>query len=99
MRERTVKTIWIGKEAYFYLFNVKLKTEGCAPLTERQKERIWDRKPSQDNMVQVDDDSFAVQKPTGGWIAWSTETLKEMLTEAGFEFEDGVDHKVITVTM
>lgn len=95
MRERTVKTIWIGKDAYFFLYNAQRKTAGCAPLTEPQKDRIWSRKPSRDDMVQVSDESFCVPLPTGGWTEWSTETLKKMLSEAGFEYEDGIDHKVI----
>lgn len=95
MRERTLKTIWIGKDAYFFLYNAQRKTAGCEPFTEPQKDRIWSLKSSPDDMVQVSDETFCVPLPTGWWTEWSTETLKKMLSEAGFEYKDGINKKVI----
>jgi hypothetical protein len=87
------KTILVDKEAYLYLNEISRKERGCSPLTETQKDRIWSRAFKYNGKRVLDDDSIGGGDGTycGKWWSWSLETIKDMLTKAGFKFEDGPD--------
>ena len=104
MKEYTRKTIWISKEAYFYLNRIERQQRGCKQLSAESEERVWNRIPDfrkRCDLVLVDDDSFGGGDGTyyGRWWSWDVETLKKMLDDAGYTYEDGEPEKCLSVDL
>ena len=102
MKEITVKTIWISKDAYFHLKRIMRQQRGCRPLSVEFEERVWSRIPNfrkRGELVQVHDSEFGGGDGTyyGRWCDWSVDTLKRMLDESGFAYEDGETVKFLPV--
>ena len=94
MKTYKKQTIWVSKEAYFYLNRIESEQRGCKPMTARQEEKYWNRIPDikkRENLIQLDDNSLGGGDGTynGRWWSWNVDTLKTMLDKAGFEYEDG----------
>lgn len=101
MREFTSKSIFIGKEAHFYLDRESRKQRGCKPITGEAEERIWNRIPKVDGLRQVTDDSYGGGDGTyyGRWTRWSVEDVKKMLDEAGFSYAEGPEVEYISISI
>lgn len=101
MRNTTHKsdTIYISKEAYLYLLRISRKQRGCKPLDEIAEERIWNKIHKVGDKFRLDDQSLGGGDGTykGKWWSWSVDTVKTMLTEAGFEYEEGEPIEYILV--
>ena len=102
MVEKVSKSIIIDKAAYMFLDAESRRQRGGKPLTPAQADRLWERVTLVKNhpgaeKVAVTDLSFGGGDGTyeGRWWAWSVETLKKMLTEAGYQFEAGKDFEYI----
>lgn len=93
--ERISRSIWIGKEAYFFLNRECRKQRGCRPLTEEQEKKFWKRLEIavsvKNGKYQVTDNSFGGGDGTynGRWWPWSVDDIERMLNQAGFEYEEG----------
>lgn len=91
------KSIWIGENAYMYLNRIQRQQRGCKPLTEKSEKRLWGRINKWDDKYQVTDNSFGGGDGTynGKWWAWDIKTVKAMLDDAGFTYDDGEDVEYI----
>jgi hypothetical protein len=90
----TKESIYIPKEAYFKLNQRGRAERGCKPLSEDAQERMWSRIPEQrkkGDMIRVDKDSLGGGDGTyyGKWTSWDVPTLKRMVEELGFSWEEG----------
>ena len=90
--ERTTDVIAIDKNAYFYLNRIQRSQRGCKPLTQEQEDKYWLklRRKGNDNLVEVDDNSFGGGDGTyyGKWWSWSVKTLRKMLSDGGYTWEE-----------
>lgn len=93
LKEKISKTILVSKSAYLYLDRVSRIQRGCKPITTEQESKLWKRLPKVKGKAQLDDNSMGGGDGTyhGRWWGWNVDTLKEMLTEAGFTYESGDD--------
>lgn len=90
----TKESIYIPKEAYFKLTQRSRAERGCKPLSEDAQERMWNRileQRKKGDMIRVDKDSLGGGDGTyyGKWTSWDVPTLKRMVEELGFSWEDG----------
>ena len=92
-------SILVGKDAYFFLNREERKQRGCKPLTEQQEDRIWNRVSKDGAKTMLDKDSLGGGDGTyyGRWWSWSLETLKAMLDEGGFGYEDGPEIEYMNI--
>lgn len=99
--EHVSKSIWIGRDAYMYLSREMRRQRGCKPLNEKQEDKRWKDviRWGRDEKVRVDDDSFGGGDGTyeGRWWPWSVDTLKRMLTDAGYAYEDGEEVRSFSI--
>lgn len=84
---RTLEAILISKEAYTYLHNKQREYYGKRPWTEEQAEKWWRRCYKVRGKQLVTRESYGVNKG-GRWHSWTVPEIKDMLTKAGFEYED-----------
>lgn len=93
LKERTSKTILVSKVAYLYLDRISRIQRGCRRLTTEQEEKLWKRIPKAKGKAQLYDESMGGGDGTynGKWWTWNVETLKRMLDDAGFKYQDGED--------
>ena len=95
------ESIYIPKEAYFLLTQRGRKERGCEPLSEKALESRWAKAlhKRKDNMIRVDKDSLGGGDGTyyGKWTSWDVPTLKAMVEELGFEWEQGEEIEYINV--
>ena len=90
----TKESIYIPKEAYFLLDERSRKERGCKSISRETQERMWNRMPDcnkKGDMVRVDKDSLGGGDGTywGKWTSWDVPTLKKMVEELGFTWEQG----------
>lgn len=101
MRTHTTEVILIGREAHDFLQNEMRKQRGLPPMTPEQEDRVWGRiyKRKNTDMREVDDITYGGGdgRYYGRWWSWSVETIKEMLTKAGYSYEDGGIEEYIEV--
>lgn len=98
----TKESIYIPKEAYLKLQRIGREQRGCKPLSKEQEERMWDRIPEQrkkGDMIRVDKDSLGGGDGTyyGKWTSWDVPTLKRMVEELGFSWEQGEEIEYLPV--
>ena len=95
----TTKTIWIDREAYFFLKRLSREQRGCQPLTQEVEDRLWNRVRKTGELYQCDDNSFGGGDGTyhGRWWSWSVDTIKSLLDEAGLSYTEGEDVEYISV--
>lgn len=101
-KEKTSKTIYVGKEAYFYLNGIMREQRGRKPLSEEAMEKMWNRlNKNEKGLREVYDGSFGGGDGTynGRWWSWSVDTIKEMLDEKGFAYEEGGELKYIAISI
>lgn len=98
-KERVSNSILVSKDAYLYLDTMSRKQRGCKPLSEDVKAKMLKRVFKSNDLVQLTDNSFGGGDGTyyGKWWTWNVDTLKEMLTKAGFTYESGDDVYYIDV--
>lgn len=94
------QTIFIGKEAHFFLSREQSRQRGFKPLPKEAEDRTWAKmyKPV-NGMRMVDDNSYGGGDGTrnGKWWGWKVETIKAMLDEAGLPYEEGEPIEYIEV--
>lgn len=92
-KERISNSILVSKDAYLYLDTISRKQRGCKLLSEDVKAKMLKRVFKSNDLTQLTDNSFGGGDGTyyGKWWAWNVDTLKEMLTEAGFTYQTGED--------
>lgn len=89
-----LETIYIPKEAYFKLRNRQRVERGGEPLNDEALERSWSRIPAsrkRGDFIRVDKDSLGGGDGTynGKWTSWDVPTLKGMVEEMGYTWEQG----------
>ena len=84
-------TILVDKDTYFFLNDESRRQRGCSPLDEKQKDKMWKRMYKYKEKKLIDNDTLGGGDGTynGHWWSWSLETIKDMLNEAGLEYENG----------
>ena len=103
MRAKTSRTIWIGKNAYLFLDEEERKQRGCKPLSNDQKEKLWERlKKSprfRNGQYNVYNNSFGGGDGTynGRWRSWPVEEIIRMLEKNGLEYQNGEEMEYIEV--
>lgn len=88
MRQYTLETIIIKKDAWAYLRNLDRTTRGYSELSEEQLERSWNRIPYRNNGANPDthpiaDDEIRIDK---GHFGFPLERVKEIIREQQFEW-------------
>ena len=93
------KSIFIGKEAHFFLDEESRKQRGCKCLSKEAKEKQWMRIPKVDGLRNVIDDTYGGGDGTyhGKWTSWSVEDIKRMLNEAGLSYVEGPEVEYIDI--
>ena len=93
------ETILVNRDAYFYLRDIQRTQRGLEPLTDQQKEKHWNRVEKENGMRKLYDHSMGGGDGTydGKWTSWDVATLKQMLTDAGFTYQDGEPMEYISV--
>lgn len=96
------ESIYIPKEAYLRLNELSRRQRGCKPLSEDVQEEMWCRIPDcrkKGNMIRVDKDSLGGGDGTyyGKWTSWDVPTLKKMVEDMGFTWEQGENIEYTTI--
>lgn len=101
MTTHTSPTIWVDRDAYFYLNRISREQRGCKPLSEELEYKIWQRLTfyGKTDKYQLDNESMGGGDGTynGRWWSWSVETLRNLLDDAGFKYEIGEDREYISI--
>ena len=92
-KECISKTILVSRNAYFYLDRLSRIQRGCKPLTVQQEEKFWKSIYKINGKAQLSDNSMGGGDGTyyGKWWSWNVETLKRMLDDGGFKYQEGED--------
>ena len=90
------ESIFISREAYFKLIAIGREQRGLNPLSEKQQESLWNKISDswkKGDMIRVDKDSLGGGDGTydGKWTSWDVPTLKKMVEEMGYSWEQGED--------
>lgn len=97
MRIIKSEVIGVTRDAWEYLGSISREQRGCEPLTQEQKDRMWERTYKVNDLRPIDDNTIGGGDGTynGRWWTWDVATIKKMLTDAGFTWVDLGEHESI----
>ncbi len=92
-KQKTLETIYVSKAAYKALNDISCRQKGCKVLTLEQYERIFERMSKtggmKNELIRLDELSMGGGWNNGRWTRWNMADLKKMISELGFEWEQG----------
>lgn len=90
-KPKTSDVIAVNKEAYLYLNRIGRAQRGCKPLDQDHEESLWKRmRLNNKGLKELDNESLGGGDGTynGRWWSWDVPTLRQMLIEGGFTWEE-----------